>query len=185
MEHLIPVKKQGGHGLFQIFADTTGGSATNDENTMMYTNRLPDIAETSPRGHPDLRRGSPNSPHAGEARWNPNCSAEAKTEQNEFKKGEPLYIVVPFLAFYVSHYRGSNPNCGSGVRRCAGGSRTRSLLNRKSFLVRFSTVHSAAQRNTNICTFECNGPRICTYLLGHYALPQLYLQRYRFALFLW
>ena len=74
------LKKQGGRGLFQIFAHTTGGSATNDENTMMYTNRLLDIAETSPRGHPDLRRGSPNSPHAGEARWNPNCSAEAKTE---------------------------------------------------------------------------------------------------------
>ena len=40
----------------------------------------PHIAETSPRGHPDLQRGCSNPPHAGEARRNPNCSAEAKTE---------------------------------------------------------------------------------------------------------
>ena len=38
----------------------------------------PDIAESSPRGDPDLRRGCPNPPHAGEARRNPNCAAEAK-----------------------------------------------------------------------------------------------------------
>ena len=47
------------------------------ENNDVY-GATPDIAETSPRGHPDLRRGCPNPPHAGEARWNPNCSAEAK-----------------------------------------------------------------------------------------------------------
>ena len=38
----------------------------------------PDIAESSPRGESDLRRGCPNPPHAGEARRNPSCAAEAK-----------------------------------------------------------------------------------------------------------
>ena len=38
----------------------------------------PRTAETSPRGQPDLWGGCPSSPHAGEARWNPNCSVEAK-----------------------------------------------------------------------------------------------------------
>ena len=53
-------------------------SVSNDrENNDIYV-PTPDIAESSPRGHPDLRRGFPNPPHAGEARWNPNCSAEAE-----------------------------------------------------------------------------------------------------------
>ena len=30
----------------------------------------PHTAETSPHGNPGLRRGCPNPPHAGEARWN-------------------------------------------------------------------------------------------------------------------
>ena len=47
------------------------------ENNDVY-GPTPDIAESSPRGDPDLRRGCPNPPHAGEARRNPNCAAEAK-----------------------------------------------------------------------------------------------------------
>ena len=49
----------------------------------------PYMAETSPRGHPDPRRGCPNPPHAGKARWNPNCLAEAKEMRiNETKIGD-------------------------------------------------------------------------------------------------
>ena len=77
MEHLIPVKKQGTRGRCQIFSRTTRVSAMIEINNDVY-GPTPDIAETSPRGHPDLQRGCPNPPHAGEARWNPNCSAEAK-----------------------------------------------------------------------------------------------------------
>ena len=77
MEHLIPVKKPGARGIFQIFSRTTRVSATNEENNDVY-GPTPDITESSPRGDPDLRRGVPNPPHAGEARWISNCSAEAK-----------------------------------------------------------------------------------------------------------
>ena len=77
MEHLIPVKKQGARGIFQIFSRTTRVSATN-EKTIMSTKPTPDIAESSTRGDPDLGRGYPNPQYAGGARWNPNCSAEAR-----------------------------------------------------------------------------------------------------------
>ena len=42
----------------------------------LWTDSGPHIAETSPRGHPDIRRGRLNPSHAGEARWNPNCLAQ-------------------------------------------------------------------------------------------------------------
>ena len=47
----------------------------NNNNVYVPT---PHIAETSPRGDSDVRRGCPNPQHAGEARGNPNCAAEAK-----------------------------------------------------------------------------------------------------------
>ena len=78
MEHLIPIKKQGGRGLFQIFSRTTRVSAMIERNNDVY-GPTPYIAEISSSGHPDLRRGFPNPPHAWEVGWNPkpNCSAEA------------------------------------------------------------------------------------------------------------
>ena len=59
---------------FQIFYRTTRLERVSDERKIndVY-GPTPDIAETSPHGHPDLRRGFPNPSHAGEARWNPNC----------------------------------------------------------------------------------------------------------------
>ena len=47
MEHLIPVKKQGRRGLFQIFSRTTRGSAINENNNDVY-GAPPDVAETAP-----------------------------------------------------------------------------------------------------------------------------------------
>ena len=78
-EHLIPVKKPGGRGIYQIFSRTKRVSAMIENKRMRSTDRL----RASPRphrvrGHPDLRRGFPNPSHAGEARWSPNCSAEAR-----------------------------------------------------------------------------------------------------------
>ena len=60
--------KQGTRGRCQIFSRTTRVSAMIEINNDVY-GPTPDIAETSPRGHPDLRRGFPNTPHAGEAQW--------------------------------------------------------------------------------------------------------------------
>ena len=77
MEHLVSVKKQAARGLIIIFSRTTRVSAMIERYDDVY-GPTPYMAETSPRGHPDLRRGCPNPPHAGEARWIPNCSAEAK-----------------------------------------------------------------------------------------------------------
>ena len=53
-------------------------SVSNDREKNEVYGPTPRIAKTSPRGHPDLRRGFPNQSHAGEARWSPNCSAEAR-----------------------------------------------------------------------------------------------------------
>ena len=65
---------------FQIsFIGTTRWSAIKHKREINYVyGPTPDISETSPHGHPDLRGGFLNPPHAGEARWNPNCSAKAK-----------------------------------------------------------------------------------------------------------
>ena len=58
------------------------------ENNDVY-GPTPDIADTSPCDHPDLRRSFTNPSHAGEARWNPNCLAEAKDMRiNETKIGD-------------------------------------------------------------------------------------------------
>ena len=60
-----------------IFSYDESASDKREKNNDVY-GPTPDIAETSPRGHPDVRRGCPNPPHAREARRNPNYSAEAK-----------------------------------------------------------------------------------------------------------
>ena len=60
-----------------LFSCTARVSAMIENNNNVY-GPTPHIAETSPRGHPDLWRDFPHPPHAGEARRNPNCSAEAK-----------------------------------------------------------------------------------------------------------
>ena len=89
MEHLISVQKQGTRGLFQMFSRTTRMSAIHKQKNNDVYKSSSNIAETSPRGHPDPRRGCPNPPHAGKARWNPNCVAEAKEMRiNETKIGD-------------------------------------------------------------------------------------------------
>ena len=87
MEHLISVKKPGERGLIIIFSRTTRVSAMIEINNDVY-GPTPDIAESSPRGDPDLGRGCRSPPHAGEARRNPNCSAEAKIEEGETNTGD-------------------------------------------------------------------------------------------------
>ena len=72
------------HGLFSNILPYDERVSDKRENNDVY-GPTPDIAESSPRGDPDLRRGCPNPPHAGEARWNPNCSAEAKNELKDYQ----------------------------------------------------------------------------------------------------